>query len=286
MSHATKLPYDLIAIDLDGTLLDSSHAVPAANREALHRAHAAGLKIVLCTGRAFPETQPIIAQIGLDLDATVTVFGTLITDVASGRTLERACFAPADARTLAAWFMAREYAVIWLCDRDGPGHDGYIIDGRRRHAALDRWLGLTPCRFSRTASLAECVEPTIRLTIIDDAPLLEALAPDLTRDLGHRIRFNMLRAPAYDLIVLEAFPRHVSKWYGIERLCRRWSIDPRRTVAIGDDVNDIDMLQHAGLGVAMANGRPEARQAARRITVSNDEAGVARVIHDVLEGRA
>ena len=88
----TPGPCELLAIDLDGTLLDSSHRVPPENRAALHAAHAAGIRIVLCTGRSFPETRPVLDEIGLDLDATVTVFGAVLTDVRTGRTLERLPF--------------------------------------------------------------------------------------------------------------------------------------------------------------------------------------------------
>ena len=104
-------PCDLLAIDLDGTLLNSAHELPSENRAALHRAHEAGLRIVLCTGRSYPETQPILDDIGLDLDATVTVFGAVITDVRTGRTLERTAFPLHVAYRLTDWLRARDFTV-------------------------------------------------------------------------------------------------------------------------------------------------------------------------------
>lgn len=59
-----------------------------------------------------------------------------------------------------------------------------------------------------------------------------------------------------------------------------WQIDPRRTVAVGDDVNDLAMISQAGLGVAMANARPVVRAAARVVTASNDDCGVARLVDE------
>ena len=79
--------FKLLAVDLDGTLLDSAHRVPARNRAALHRAHQAEIKIVLCTGRSFTETRPILDEIGLDLDASVTAGGAILTDVATSKTI-------------------------------------------------------------------------------------------------------------------------------------------------------------------------------------------------------
>ncbi len=277
------MDYDLLAIDLDGTLLDAQHALPPRNRDALHRAHAAGLKIVLCTGRAFTETRPVIAEIGLDLDAAVTVFGALVTEVASGRTLERSPIAAEVARAATEWLRAEGYPVLWLTDPDECGTDGYMLSGPRRHAAVDLWLERSPCRVDCTDVLpAGCAAP-VRLSIIDDPEPLTALSRRLAEAFDGRLVHNVLHAPPYRLSLIEAFAPHVNKWYGIMQLCRRWGIDPRRTVAIGDDVNDLAMLEHAGLGIAMGNARPAVQAAARRITDTNDACGVARVIEELLD---
>lgn len=96
--------------------------------------------------------------------------------------------------------------------------------------------------------------------------------------------FNELRVPSAHVTVLEAFAAGVNKWTGIRRLCDAWGIDPQRTVAIGDEVNDVDMLRNAGLGVAMGNARPEVQSAARVVTASNEECGVAQLVERVLSG--
>lgn len=274
--------YDLLAVDLDGTLLDSGHMLPAANRAALHRAHAAGLKVVLCTGRSFTETRPVLAEIGLDLDATVTVSGALVTNVASGRTLERTAIAPEVAEAATAWLRREGYPVLWLTDADEVGFDGYLVEGPRRHPAVDRWLERSPCRVRAVAELPAGRAAPLRLSIIDDEGALADVSVRLARAFDGRLRHNILHAPPYSLSLIEAFAPPVNKWYGIVKLCRRWGIDPRRTVAVGDDVNDIDMLRSAGLGVAMANAGPAARAAAGRLTDSNDACGVARLVNELL----
>ncbi len=278
--------YDLIAIDLDGTLLDSQHRVPPENRAALHRAHAAGMHIVLCTGRAYAETTSTIEEIGLDLDAVVTVFGAVITDVSSGRTINRVPIPLETARELTAWFRTHEYAVLWLLDREGEGVDGYAIDGPKRHVAVDGYVAITPCRIESVSELPADVGQPVRISIIDEPGALKHLSHELTASFDGRLAHNVLEAPAWNLTVIEAFAPHVNKWTAIEELCRRWKIDPRRTVAIGDDVNDVAMLKHAGLGVAMGNARDVAKAAADRVTVTNDEFGVARLIDELLPADA
>lgn len=277
---------DLLAVDLDGTLLDSAHALPEPNRAALHRAHDAGIRVVLCTGRSYTETTPILARIGLDLDATVTVFGAIVTDVATGRTLDRSPIALEVAREVTTWFGRRDYPVLWLTDQDETGHDGYLVRGPNRHPAVDAWLARSPCRVQEVDHLPAAAAAPVRLSIIDDDAPLDKVSVALRAAFDGRLVHNVLHAPPYRLSLIEAFAPHVNKWYGIAKLCQRWSIDPRHTVAVGDDVNDIDMLRHAGLGFAMANARPAVQAAADRVTASNDDCGVARLIDELLEDRA
>jgi Cof subfamily protein (haloacid dehalogenase superfamily) len=276
--------YRLLAIDLDGTLLNSRHELSPENRAALHRAHAAGLKIVLCTGRSYTETRPIVAEIGLDLDAAVSVFGALVSEVRTGRTLLRTPFEPAVARAATAWFQGHGYPVLWLLDPEQVGFDGYLFPGPRRHAALDRWLDLTPCRIREETGPPEEHGDVVRVTVVDDPASLARVSAEFSAAFGARVGHNVLSAPSYRVTLIESFAPQVNKWYGIAQLCQRWEIAPEQTVAVGDDVNDVAMLRRAGLGVAVANAKPAARAAARRTTASNDEHGVARLIDELLAG--
>ena len=280
---ADDASYELLAVDLDGTLLDSQHAVPSRSRDALHAAHESGLKIVLCTGRSFTETRPILEQIGLDFDATVTVGGALLTEVATGRTIDSTPIDLDTARQAADWLLSRGHTVLWLCDASELGFDGHLLDTGQRHAAIRYWLKVTPCRMEAHSGLpADCRAP-LRLTAVDDIHVLDRVSREFERQFDGCLTSNVIRVPNYGFTVLEAFDSAVNKWYGIEKLCRRWRIDPRRTVAVGDDVNDVAMLHHAGLGVAVANAKPAAKKAARRVVASNDECGVADLVAELLE---
>lgn len=276
--------YQLLAIDLDGTLLDSCGRLSPRNRAALHSAHEAGLNLVVCTGRSFTETRPVLSAIGLELDATVTVGGAILTDVATGRTMERAAIDPALAYEAAGWLRGRGYPVLWLLDADEAGFDGYLIDGPRRHAAIDRWLERSPVRMLCVERLPADRTPPVRLTIVDEPEPLQRLVAELAAAFGPRLTHNLIRVRSYDFMVVEVFAGHVSKWSGIERFCRRRGIDPRRTVAIGDDVNDLAMIRAAGLGVAVENADPAVRAAAGHVVADNDRDGVAELIEVLLAG--
>jgi len=280
-----NLAYDLLAVDLDGTLLGSDHQLPLRNRDALHRAHEAGVRIVVCTGRSFTETRPILQQIGLDLDAAVTVSGALVNDVRSGDTLVRTEMSPAVARELTEWFRAAGFTVLWLVDRTVAGIDGHVIAGPRRHPAIDLWAELSPCELLFVDECPAAPPGPVRVTIVDEDEILADVDQRLTQEFDGQIAHNVLRVRAYGFTVVETFAPEVNKWFGIHQVCQRWGIDPRRTIAVGDDVNDIALLRQAGLGVAMANAAPLIRDLARRTTASNDDCGVALLIDELLSGQ-
>jgi len=278
-----RVNYDLIAIDVDGTLLNDEHAVSKENRAALHRAHEAGLQVVLCTGRAYPEIERVIDDIGLDLDAAVTVFGAVVTDVPTKETLYSKHFDPDTAIALADFFKARGYTVLYLCGGEQAGSTGYIVLGDNHHFAVDAYLLKTDVKYEKLDALPENPAPALRVSIIDDPGALDDLSADLTHVFGDRVVHNILHAPEWAFTVIEGFCPGVNKWTGIAKLCELRDLNPERVVAFGDDVNDIEMLRHAALGVAMGNARDAIKQAAKRVTLSNNEHGVARVIEEILQ---
>ncbi|MBK8915271.1 MAG: HAD family phosphatase [Phycisphaerales bacterium] len=284
MTERSACRYDLLAVDLDGTLLDRRDRIPDRNREALHRAHEAGVRIVLCTGRAYAETRPVLRELGLDLDAAVTVFGALVTDVRTERPLAAAPMDADTGRAVADVFLSHGFPPVWLSD-GADGIDGFEFDAPRRHPGYALWRSWSACRIeSRPTPLPADLPPALRISIIGEHEVLAEVASGLRSNVGDRIVFNELRVPSARVTVLEAFAAGVNKWAGIVRLCDAWGIDPRRTVAIGDEVNDVDMLRSAGLGVAMANARPEVQAAARCVTATNEECGVAQLVERMLSG--
>lgn len=279
----TEPKFILIAIDLDGTLLDSHGKLSDRNRAALHRAHDQGMKIVLCTGRSYIETRPTLDSIGLDLDAAITAGGALITDVASGKTLEAQPIDVALAREAAEWLSGGEYAVLWLHDRQSAGDDGFVLDGSRRHSAIDYWLSRSGCVMRPLSDWADVRHGPLRITILDEDTALRDISTRFELAFSGRMTHNIIDVPAWKFTVLEAFAARVSKWAAIEALCGRWNIDPGATVAIGDDVNDLPMIRNAGLGIAMGNARSTVKAAAHRTVARNDDHGVAELLDWLLD---
>ena len=93
----------------------------------------------------------------------------------------------------------------------------------------------------------------------------------------------MLRSPRYNGYMCEVAPAGVTKWSAVLRLAAEWQIDEASICAVGDDVNDLLMIQAAGLGVAMGNAIPEVKAAADRIAPSQDDDGLVQVVEWLLE---
>jgi 5-amino-6-(5-phospho-D-ribitylamino)uracil phosphatase len=279
--------FRLLAVDVDGTLLNARHEVSPENRRALHRAHEAGLRVCLCTGRSLVETRDVIGQLGLDSDAGVFVFGAVVSELPSGRTVHWSPIPPAVAARLVEHFAGRGYPVLALYDSmaEGCGWDYRLIAGQRNAAAYEQWLRFAPARCQRLDAWQDGPHAPVRIGIIDDPEHIEETVTLLGRAFPpEELKFNPIYAPNYRLHVVECFAPQVSKWYGIRQVAGRLDIADRQIVAVGDDINDLEMITHAGLGVAMGNAIPRIKAAAAWHAPSNNKSGVAAVVEAVLGG--
>ncbi len=280
-----RCAYRLLAVDVDGTLLNSANSLPPANREALHRAHEAGLTVCLCTGRCYTETRPVIEAIGLDLDAAVCVFGALLCDAQSGRTIHRWPIPRHTARRLLEFFAAQDEPALVLHDRTETGVDYYLVRGRRHAQEYERWLDLAPTKVTRVDRWPDDAPEPLRIGVIVDPADAAVARERLTAAFPPtELKCNAIFAPNYRLHVLECFAPQVNKWFALRQLAHDRGIRPSEVVAIGDDVNDVEMIRSAGLGVAMGNAIPAVKSAAKCYTGTNDEAGVAAFIDRMLAG--
>ena len=275
--------YRLIAIDIDGTLMDSKNRLPDANRAALHRAHEADIKVCLCTGRSLTETEPVLDALGLDLDAAAFIFGAVVSDLKQCRALARNPLEAALAERLIGFFSTRRYPVLCIYDRMASDFDYHLLEGIRHRSAYDAWVRQTPCRVERIRKWAPAGVQPLRIGVIlangHEAELLEELRAEFP---AGTTKFNVIYVAQYGFHVVECFSPEVNKWFGIECLCRLWGIEPSQVAAIGDDVNDLEMLQRAAVGVAMGNAPEIVKKAADVIAPTNDACGLAWAIDELL----
>ncbi len=301
--------YDLLAIDLDGTLLGPDHLVSPANARAIERAKHAGYQISICTGRGWVECRHI-ARIIDQTEPVIVAGGAIVTCPNTERTLHRFPINFELVNALTRCMLDHGHAVMVLKDPDATapaqipdspmtrGHD-YIIVSPRGESAIDpvsRWwfnqLNVS-IRVVPDLSLDEHPEHTVRVGICGPRTETTAAADQIRASFGDLVQFHHFAAvaptsdihdPGRQILIFEAFDRNVNKWTALQWLAQTRRIETTRIVAIGNDINDLAMLQHAGLSIAMANSVPEALALAHRTTLGHDENGVAHAIDRILSG--
>lgn len=276
-------PYRLVAIDVDGTLVNSRNELPAAHREALHRAHEAGLKVCLCTGRSLSETRRVIDGLGLDSDIGIFVFGAIVSRLPDGQTLHRTAIDDALAREILAFFHERGFPILTAFDGDGDWAEFVLLRGGRYEEAINHWCSQTPTPVMEITAVDDLPTAPVRIGVLEDGEKASQTLEELKAAFGpEQMKCNAIFAPNYGLHVVECFAPQVNKWFGIQKVARELGIADHEIAAIGDDVNDLEMIRHAGLGIAMGNANPLVKTAARIQVGTNNEDGVAHAIDKIL----
>ena len=204
----------------------------------------------------------------------------------TGATIHCEYIDPRLAGDIVNFFQQRDHTPLALLDdaaHSGPYYA--MLDGGPVHPATTEWFGRNRIHAElRESFSAGDLRHMLRIGMVIDLPESRPMEAALHEALGHAITFHALRAPLYDCNVIEVFKHGVTKWSGIELLCQKLGISPKHTVAIGDDINDLPMLQHAGQSFAMGNASEQVRRSAKAITRAQADAGVAAAIEQVLSG--
>jgi 5-amino-6-(5-phospho-D-ribitylamino)uracil phosphatase len=277
------MPFRLLAIDIDGTLVNSRDELTPPVRDALLRATAAGIHLVLATGRRYSKTLHLVEPLGISVPI-ITASGALVKDAGTHQTLFRAEFEPDVLCRAMRVIDADGHDVVLCADTFAEGFDFYQLAAEARRPELAEYLALNPGSGRIRLDMMHSPPPGIfaGFAMGSRREMLE-LDGRLHAALPGRLSTHVLRSPKYRGFMCELMPAGVTKWSAIARLARLWGIGREAICAVGDDVNDIPMIASAGLGVAMGNALPEVKAAANRIAPTHDEDGLARVVEWLLE---
>ena len=277
------MSYRMIAIDLDGTLLSSTGSVPPRAKAAIHAALDAGLLICFATGRNWTESKSVLDTVAHHSTA-VFVSGAMVIDTKNGVTLHRTMMDPQLAREICGVLEDRGHSALALQDTHKASGVDYLATGGKTPNEAERlWREVTQTVVHEIESLANWPhEHTIRIGIVAAPEEVEQAVRELTERFGDRIVSHCIRVPAYGVDVMEVFDPAVNKWEGISHVARMHGVEAHEIVAIGDDVNDLPMLKHAGLSVAMGNAKPEVKAIAKTVIGRNDEDGLAIFLEELV----
>jgi len=273
--------YRILALDIDGTILDPYGRLPAAVREAVSAARRRGLWIVLCTGRRFRTALPWARE--LELEGTIVVNnGTLVKDIKSGETL-RHVYLPVDEYASVISFVRRRGSPLVYVDTYHEQVDLITERCSKTHAYQRAYLSDNTEFFRTVDDLRERPRPdVIMVSTMADEPTLTAMRDEAREEFGDRLRTHTLINKNYQGLILELLSPLSGKWAALEAVAAEVNVTPEEIIAVGDDTNDIEMIRRAGLGIAMGNAAAEVKQAADLVVRSNAEGGVVEAIEKAL----
>lgn len=295
----SRCRYRLLALDLDGTLFDSRGRISPRNVRAIQDARTAGMAVTVCTGRGLVECRHALEAIA-QVDPVIVAGGALVACPVSSRTLHRFAVEQRLVSQTTDCLLRHRHPVLILKDPLEAGYDYLVVTGEEP-LALDpvtRWWFESMSvrvRYVRRLDEDEHPEHTVRVGACGMSGALARIKAELVSCLGDQAMIHHFPAVVSEdlapksedgqtLHVLEVFDKSATKWSAVAHLAGRLNITPDQIAAIGDEINDVPMLRGAGLGIAMGNAVPDARAAAKRHTLSNDDHGVAYAIDKILEG--
>lgn len=268
--------YDILFLDMDGTLLNSRNEATERTRKALKAAQDAGVKLVAASGRTLKILPPLIEELGFDYAAVSN--GASIYDLRTGERVYHHNFNLEAARVMCE-------VLVEACDfiefyADGEIQLSRASFERMKHRRIPVWHQKF---FSENGTRVWESETAY---VQAGAPGLEKVAlvcyePEVLERVCSRLEPTGLFNLTTSIVgALEINDKGCAKGVALRDICRRMGIDVKRSAAMGDSMNDMSMILAAGCGVAMGNARQEIKDAADYITASNDEDGVAKFIEE------
>lgn len=257
--------YKLIAIDIDDTLLNDDIIVTEGTKAALEKAIAAGVTVTLATGRMFSSARKIAKQINLNVPI-ITYQGALVKTLLDDTVLYEKNV-PADA--------ARQ--IFNYCEANNLHLQLYVNDqlyGAVDNARIQAYAKLVNMPYFIEPDFEKLVnEPNHKMLIIDEPEIIDKHLVILQDQLGEQLHITKSK-PHY----LEITHPEATKGHALQFMAQHIGCSIEQSIAIGDALNDREMVQTAGLGVAMGNAIPLLKEIADYVTLSNNDEGVKHVI--------
>jgi Cof subfamily protein (haloacid dehalogenase superfamily) len=265
------MAYRLLVADIDGTLVNAAREITPPVRAAVAAAQGRGVRVCLATGRIWPSARQYVEGLGAD-PPVILYNGGLVYDFARDDVWFRATLPLQQARDVLTILRAHPAAQPHLYVDDRV----YVPAMNETTAIYQRKDGV---QTEPVGDLADWlrVDP-MKILVIGERPALEAVVADIER-LPYAINHVFSEA-----IYLEVLPPGISKGTALQVMARRLGVPSTEIIAVGDNLNDLPMIEYAGVGVAMANAPEALRTRAQFVAPSNDAHGLEAVIERFILG--
>jgi len=274
----------LLATDIDGTLLNPQFQISEGDMAALRRAHAAGIEIVLVTGRRHSFALPIAKQLGFDL--WLISSNGAVTRSLSGETFHRDLMPAETCRQLCKSMQQFRGNTVLTFDKETRG--AIVLEHMDQlGASIRRWL-------EKNMEFIEFVVPIEKALVKDPvqamfcgtvARMNEALRALENSGMDGKVTILRTEYPDRDLSMIDVLNAGCSKGHALERWANYRGYRREEVMAVGDNHNDVEMLEFAGHPIIMGNACEELRARGWRITRGNHDCGVAAAVELALGGQ-
>jgi len=278
-------PIRLLALDIDGTLTDANFQVSARNIAALRAAHEAGIEVILATGRRHDYAMPIAQELGFPI-WLISSNGALIRS-STGETFFTDRLPARTAAELIQYMDEFRGHAVLTFDRaaDTACDDSLVLESADElNKTVSRWLEVNRPYIKFVSPLEDALtEDPLQAMYCGRVVAMERLQQRLSQAAFlNKITVLKTQYDHRDLCILDILNRECSKGHGLQRWAERRGIPREQVMAIGDNHNDLEMLEFAGVAVVMGNASQELKQNGWIVTGSNSESGVAQAVEQIL----
>jgi Cof subfamily protein (haloacid dehalogenase superfamily) len=284
----------LLALDLDGTLLNSRGEISERNLRAIAAARSLGVRVALVTGRRFRDARPLALKLGLDVPV-ISHNGALTKHARTLETVKVSLLPLQEAQEVLR--VGRENGADALISDDPQGAGVLVYDHMSDdNQALSKYIAWSSRIHGDEAEEAVRRVPSLE-DYLDHAPVhvtfsgsvasMNHLTERLVDELGARVKVLSTIYPKMDFALVDVLNAEVSKGVGVEAAALELDVKREEVMAIGDNFNDLEMLQYAGTSVLMGNAEDSLRAllgepASCHTTATNDEDGVALAVEQFI----
>jgi Cof subfamily protein (haloacid dehalogenase superfamily) len=253
----------IIAIDVDGTLLNDQHEVSPFTLDILHKVRDQGCGIILASGRGPQNGLPVMEEMGLE-GWMITHNGALTVDSQTKEVINRFPITLDQIWPIVEY--ARKHNIHFDICTD---FDQYVENLPDHVSGMYRQFGIKPIRIERFEGWENSI---VKFTLFGSEDQLDRAFEEIAP------RFSGLNVIRSSIEFIDIFHRQASKGNALREACETYGISKGDVIAFGNYFNDLDMIEYAGTGIAMDNSPEEVKRAADQIAPSNNEDGVARTL--------
>ena len=272
----------LIGIDVDGTLLDSRGHLPDANRDAIYEAVASGIHVALVTGRSYPFARPVADT--LPESVTLIVSSGAVERAMDGTVLARRLLDRRIARdVLEATRPLRDHAAL-IFDRDESNQIVFETMNWEHPGRKNYWLRNSHLIGQTVPLEAALVEDPVEVMFNGAAVAMRALTESLQRE-ARGVTVSLTEYVHRDFSLVDVTSPNATKGHALAWRAKQLGLSRDQVMAVGDNFNDVDMLDYAGTPVLMANAVDGLRRPGWHVTGHHDDAGLAQAIRELALSR-